>query len=243
MSKFTTQLRWIVENVQSTVPYSKTIRYTHDTYSKIGLNEYPIFDESYRNTLNDKIIDHFYFREIGFETVAQFAWFMRRTMNEIMPYYNKLYETELMIDNPLSDFDKSWREDWDANISDTGIIGNTSESTTNADSSGESHNRNVYQDTPMSLLDNSSAPTIEGLDYATNVTYDDGTTSDESTTTTDSDSTRTTDMNKYDRGWRKRTEEGRNTAQIELFEKLKDKYMNLDMEVINHLEDLFIGLW
>lgn len=243
MSKYTTQLRWIVEQEQGSIPYSSNERYTEATYRKIGLSVYPIFDEDYRKQLNDKIIDHFFFREIGFETVAQFAWYMRRTMNEIMPYYNKLYETELLIDNPLSDFDKTWRETWDRDIDDTGTIGNVNESTTDVDASGTSNNRNVFQDTPMSLLGNTGTPTIENADYATTVTYDDGSTTDDSTTTVNGESTRTTDMNRDDSGWRERTENGRNTSQVELFEKLKDKYMNLDMEIINHLEDLFMGLW
>ena len=243
MSKFTTQLRWIIENTQTDVPYSKSIRYTKSSYRKIGLDEYPIFDESYRTELNDKIIDHFYFREIGFETVAQFAWYMRRTMNEIMPYYNKLYEAELLIDNPLSDFDKTWRETWDRNIDDSGTVGNVNESTTEVDASGTNNNRNVFQDTPMSLLGNTGTPTIENADYATTVTYDDGSSTDESTTTVNGEATRTTDMERDDYGWKERSEKGRNTSQVELFEKLKDKYMNLDMEIINHLEDLFMGLW
>ena len=243
MSKYTTQLRWIVENEQKVVPYSEKERYTKAVYRKIGLSEYPIYDETYRRILNDKIIDHFFFREIGFETVAQFAWYMRRTMNEIMPYYNKLYEAELMVDDPLSDFDKTWRETWDRDIDDTGTIGNVNESTTEVDTSGTTNNRNVFQDTPRSLLGNTGTPTIENADYATTVTYDDGGSTDESTTTVNGEATRTTDMNRDDSGWRERNESGRNVAQIELFEKLKDKYMNLDMEIINHLEDLFMGLW
>lgn len=67
----------------------------------LNLNKYPIFDESYRNILNKKIIEHFYFREIGQETPDRFNFCLGRTMNEIMPYYNKLYESELIEFNPL----------------------------------------------------------------------------------------------------------------------------------------------
>ena len=68
---------------------------------KLPLDEYPIFDEEYRGILNDKIIAHYYFREIGQETPSRFSFNLRRKMNEIMPYYNKLYESELIKYDPL----------------------------------------------------------------------------------------------------------------------------------------------
>ena len=238
MSKYTTQLRWIVEQEQGKVPASSNHRYTQATWKKLGLNDYELFEPAYRETLNAKIIDHFYFREIGFETAAQFAWYIRRTMQEIMPYYNKLYEIQAMMTEPLRDWYRHGVRD-DTNVIDgktheteawdgtdatsyggedestktkTGTItevfdgceSHNGTDTTIVDDDATSHNRNVFQDTPMSLLDNSTSPTIEGMDYATNVTYDDGTTTDDSTTTfthghgIDRDDTTTTTFNTTD---------------------------------------------
>lgn len=67
----------------------------------LNLNSYPIFDESYRNTLNNKIVTHYYFREIGLPTPDKFNFYLGMRMNEIMPYYNKLYESELIKFDPL----------------------------------------------------------------------------------------------------------------------------------------------
>lgn len=227
MSKYTTMLRWIVEQEQGKVPASTTTRYTKATYKKLGLNEYPLFDESYRSHLNDKIIDHFYFREIGFETAAQFAWYMRRTMNEIMPYYNEMYVAQAKMDDPLTDISRNWRESWNQDVADTGNVKNEVNSTDN--------NRNVYQDTPMSLLSNTGSPSVEDMDYATNVTYNDDVAS--------SDSTRTMDTNRNDAGWRVHEESGRNHSQAALMKEYFDVFKNLDMEVIKDLENLFMGLW
>lgn len=83
MSVYTTQVRWIIESGGS-----------------LALSQYPIFDESYRAALNKKIQDHFYFREIGFETVGLFNNRLAARMNEIMPYYNELYKSTLLITNP-----------------------------------------------------------------------------------------------------------------------------------------------
>lgn len=231
MSKYTTQIRWIVENEQGDVPYSADERYLERTYKKLGLSEYPIFDEDYRRLLNDKIIDHFYFREIGFETVAQFAWYLRRTMNEIMPYYNEMYVTQMQITDPLTDYDRSYKESWDRHYKDSGTIEDAS---TNEHAS---HSRNVFQDTPMSLLSNAGSPSVENLDYATNVTYDDA------NGTGKADNTRTLDTDKYDYGWKVHDDLGRNHSQAYLMKEYRDVFINIDMEVIEELENLFMGLW
>lgn len=67
----------------------------------LALDDYPIFDENYRSVLNNKIISHFYFREIGQETPDRFNHYLRMKMHEIMPYYNQLYKTTLIEFDPL----------------------------------------------------------------------------------------------------------------------------------------------
>ena len=57
----------------------------------LGLTDYPIWDEEKRKWLNDRIIDHFMFREIGCETVAQFVYYLNRAMREEMPPINQLF--------------------------------------------------------------------------------------------------------------------------------------------------------
>lgn len=82
--------------------YTVSLRYLIERGYPLALDRYPIFDESYRNYLNKKIIDHFYFREIGQETPDRFNFFLARKMNEIMPYYNQIYESTLIDYDPLA---------------------------------------------------------------------------------------------------------------------------------------------
>lgn len=91
-------------------------RYTTELYKlvnggvDIGLNDYPIFDETYRKTLNEKIINHYYFEEIGQETPFKFRHYFRTAMHEIMPFYNQLYKSALVeIDNSKS---VDWQEEY-----------------------------------------------------------------------------------------------------------------------------------
>lgn len=68
-------------------------------YEKIGLAYYPVFNESYRKILNGKIIDEYYNREIGTETIDNFILILRKKMDQVMPYFNQLYKsTEIPYD-------------------------------------------------------------------------------------------------------------------------------------------------
>ena len=81
--------------------YTTLVRTLVENHFDLGLKDYPIFDENYRATLNDKIIKHYYFREIGLETPGLFKFYLNQKLAEIMPYYNKLYKSELIEFNPL----------------------------------------------------------------------------------------------------------------------------------------------
>lgn len=70
-------------------------------YNDIGLAYYPLFNEGYRKILNGKIIDEYYNQEIGTETIDNFRLILRKKMDQIMPYYNKLYETEMITYDAL----------------------------------------------------------------------------------------------------------------------------------------------
>lgn len=118
MAIYTTQLRSIVEQCQTEAhvgPDDFTC-----AYARLGLNDYPIFDESYRQTLNDKIIRHYYFCEIGDETVARFRWHLRATMWEQMPYFNQLYQSLNLVTDPLTNVHYTYSEAIAENVSEEG---------------------------------------------------------------------------------------------------------------------------
>lgn len=59
----------------------------------LGLADYPIWDESKRQWLNDLIVNHFMWREIRGETPYQFIYFLNRRMVEHMPTLNPIFAT------------------------------------------------------------------------------------------------------------------------------------------------------
>lgn len=65
---------------------------------------FPIWDESHRGELEKKIIEHYYFRQIGYETVGRFKFKLNTRLREIMPRYNKLYVTTQFKYNPIENY-------------------------------------------------------------------------------------------------------------------------------------------
>lgn len=87
--------------------YTATLGDIVESGFDLGLDDYPIFDENYRVTLNDKIIEHYWDYEIGRETAYSFKRILNMALNEIMPKYNKFYKAELLTISPLTTFEKN----------------------------------------------------------------------------------------------------------------------------------------
>lgn len=181
MSDYTTELRFICESLNGDTEssgYNKVQEIINNTYDKIFSFDYPIFDNAYKPVLEKKIIKHFYTREIAYETYGRWKLALDAKMNEIMPYYNQLYNSELLEFNPLYDVDQftEGNRTHDDEINelqnnvrtDTGTIttkqtgtvndNGTSKSTdsgsdTNKRSGGDNMNRwDKYSDTPQGTV-------------------------------------------------------------------------------------------
>lgn len=108
MSKYTTEVRYVCEVESGLVEshgFNSINTILDNSRTKIFNFPYPIFDEAYRPVLEKKILKHYYTREICAETVGLWKHYLDMRMNEIMPYYNKLYNSELLAFNPLYDVD------------------------------------------------------------------------------------------------------------------------------------------
>lgn len=108
MSKYTTEVRFICETAAG-YDESKGFDDVEDILTAaapVVFNfDFPIFDETYRLPLERKILRHYYTREIGEESVGLWKLRLDDKLNMIMPYYNKLYESEMINFNPMWDVD------------------------------------------------------------------------------------------------------------------------------------------
>lgn len=103
MSKYTTQVRWIIEQAtyeNQDLPISQRVALA---CSKIFNFDFPIWVEEYRVPLEKKILMHYFNKEIGFETVGLWKFYLEERMNLIMPYYNELYKTTVKKYDWLTD--------------------------------------------------------------------------------------------------------------------------------------------
>lgn len=161
----------------------------------LGLKNYPIFSESHRQELNEKIVNHFRYREVGYETVTQFIIALNRKMLEIMPFYNQLYESEELEISALTNYsydeiskktgndllektgEDSSKQNGDTTRKDTGTQTNeqngtdkqTFEDVKNKTTYGSSENENT---TTTSDVKHGQTTTTEGTDTSKRVHSD-----------------------------------------------------------------------
>lgn len=102
------------------------------------VDKYPIWSEDHRAELEKKIIEHYYMRQIGFETAGRFKFELNKLMREIMPRYIKIWKTTQYQYNPI--------ENYNMREGSTDITENTGKD--------DHTNKSRYSDTPMGSLEN-----------------------------------------------------------------------------------------
>ena len=123
MAKYTTELRTICESyaqVQEPIDYDQIPAIIEAGRQGIFDFSYPIWDPSYKQTLETKIIKHYFTREIGSESYGLWKLRLDSTLNEIMPFYNKMYESTVLQFNPLYDVDYTTTHEGSGDSSKTG---------------------------------------------------------------------------------------------------------------------------
>lgn len=254
MSKYTTELRFICETyagLSESVGENSIENVITNSLDKLFDFNFPIFDENYRKTLETKIVKHYYTREIGYETVGRWKLALNTKLNEIMPYYNKLYESELIEINPL----------YTHNITKTGnkTGQGTSQQTTNdigsKDIQHNETNNDVITDSSTNYRLHSDTPQggLAGVDSGTYLSDAVKTTVNESRNESHgihiNDTTSTTN-NGTKNGNTNTTEEYlesvvgyENKNPSKSLQDYRDTFLNIDMMIINDLNKLFMGIW
>lgn len=206
--------------------YTTTIKSLIDNNFDFGLKDYPIFDEEYRPHLNDMILKHYYMSEIGFETANLFKQYLNNKMNEIMPYYNTLYKLQKDLLNNGGGIDQN------VNLTETYTHNVTTEGTSESNSNSTNENKNVSQNTPQGNLTDQN---INNFNYADNINF--GNNNSEITDSSNTSGKSIEDYIKKIQG---------NNGQKYAYEVLiavKNNILSIDLEVINELEDLFMGVF
>ena len=299
MSKYTVELRYICETaagLEESVGDNDVENVIQKALPNIFSFNFPIFDETYRSVLETKILRHYYTREIAFETVGLWKLKLRTKLNEIMPYFNKLYQSELLDFNPLYDVDlirthvkdssgtrdtsgktdseNSSRTEQNGSNSQTTdrnvntSVNNTNNSTDDGTVNRTGSNTDKYSDTPQGAITDLAADRY--LTNARLVSETEGTATHGENNTTQTGSTESTDNTEVNSDSENVTEVSGSTnsnttenvnmtdteeylehvsgkqgtgSYSDMILKYRETFLNIDLQVIESLEDLFFQLW
>lgn len=218
--------------------------------------DFPIFDESHRQELEEKILLWYYDREIGFRTVGRWQLGLAQYLNRIMPYYNEMYKTTSVSYDMLNDVDLTesyshTSQGGEEQKSGRETIGSSTSSqngtdTTRANSSGNT--TSATSDTPQGTISD-----VDNYSYLTN--YNKSTSSSENGGTVTSNNTNVSDNSTTEYGvstkndTRKdnyeKTTSGKSGGKTypEMIMEYRKAIANVDAMVIDELEDLFLSVW
>lgn len=263
LSKYTTEVRFICEKMcglSQSDGYDKVDYITSNSWNKIFTYNFPIFDENYRCILCKKILKHFYTREICCETVGLWMLWLNERMETIMPYYNQLYNSELIKFNPLHNTDlittsnnttTQTENKKTQNTNKNLYTGNgTRDNNDTLTANSKSINYKLESDTPQGGLDG-----IESNNYLTRATKD---TNDDSSSQTNIENVKYADTKNTDNIFNESADKNFNNIDdyiqhisgnngSESFSNLllnfRKTFLNIDNMIMDELSDLFFNLW
>lgn len=259
MSKYTTEVRFICESksgLEVSGGCGDVDKIIANSWNKIFTSKVTFFDEEYRSVLCQKILKHYYLREICCETVGIWTLWMNTKLEEIMPYYNQLYESAKIKFNPMHDVDLTREHKRTENETASGnrdttnnnTTDVTSNSTTNRTTTSDENKKDLYSDTPQGALTG-----VENETYLTNARK-----INDSVNGTDDVNVNNTEKNAGVSTGKETTSSNVGTTEdyletlvgkqgtesfSSLLNKFRETFLNIDMMVIEEFSDLFFGLW
>ena len=244
MSKYTMELRHVCgiysrDVVESWFKNYEITDYLTTDQIKV-LNDEGLWN---KDKLAKKIVDHYFMREIGFETPALFEHYAKVTMNEIMEEKLPLLYSRAIKYDPLINVD--FVETFDRTIDNEGTATGSSESsaTSNSESSSTGDSFNINNQTPQQRI---TKQNLESGIYATSTGQGESSSSieDETTTSNSSSSESASENNTVEHYSRaQKGNSGVSATAQKMVEQFRDNIRAIDKEIIQELNILFMGLY
>ena len=220
MSRYTVELRDIVENTSREEVEAFFTDYNLEDY--LTEQEIQVINERgtwSKERLARKIVDHYYMREIGLETVGLFKLKAKVAMQEIMEEKLPLIYSAAIKYDPLVNVD--YTEDYDS--------ANSSNST--GKSSGTSSGLSVNSDTPQGQI--SKASILNGS-YASST----GANENESSSEDVSSANGSQSYTKHVKG-----NSGISATAQKMVQQYRENIIMIDRDIIKDLASLFMGIY
>lgn len=261
MADYTIELRRYVESftLNSSLPRKEKIE---EGRLQLFNFDYPFFDETYRKEFETHFIRHFYFREIGFETIGLFKMRLEDWLTLNMPYYNLLFQSERLAFDPLLNsklaVSTERKLDKDTASMMTGeSIGNDNTTAsgikkTNAATSEDNFRRDLDSDNPDSRLAITSNNGQGVIEYAKNIaeanevnrsdSYNNTTNSTNAHTTTGTDTSVETTGKQADTETTVTTREGKVGSQSysKLLMEYRKSLLRIEKQCFDEMNELFM---
>ena len=224
MSKYTMELRTIIEYEGRDTVESYFKDYCINNYLRPNEVESILSANIWsKDRLASKICDHYYMREIGYETIGLFKHYAKVYMQEIMERYLPLIYSSSINYDVLVNVD--YEEQFTRNITGSG----ESESNSNNNATGLS----INSDTPQQQI--SKEEILSGA-YASNT----GASETESAIHDTSSNSNNTDET-YTK--RVKGNSGVSATAQKMIAQYRDNIRAIDEEIIKELDKLFMGLY
>lgn len=218
MSKFTFELRELISTFGEDEVKSWFMDYELSDF--LSPDEIAVIEARgtwSKEQLAKRIIDHYYMREVGSDSVGRFKLFAKDTMNEIMESYAPLIYSLSIKYDPLNNMDY------------TETYTGSNDSNTNSSSRANGSGLTVGSDTPQGRISKSA---ILAGDYAssTSASENENTVSDSST-------------NVGSQRYSKNIKGNSGVKAQELIREYRQNIRALNTEIVYKLEPLFMGLY
>lgn len=225
MAKYTIELRKIIDNLYSREEVESWFKdYCIENYLRPDQVETILNANIWnKDRLASQIVDHYYMREIGYETVGLFKHYAKVYMREIMERYLPLIYSNSIEYNPLVNVD--YTETFTRNISGSG----ESESSSSNSASGLS----VNSDTPQGEI--TKANILAG-NYASNTGASE---TESSITDTSSNSNQTEET--YSKNVKGNS--GVSATSQKMIQQFRENIISINSDIIKELDKLFMGLY
>lgn len=184
-----------------------------------------------KDRLAKKIVDHYFMREIGFETPALFKHYAKLTMCEIMQEYLPLIYTTALTYNPLINVD--YTETFERTAEGQGQ--NEGQTISNSNSSAEG--MNINNDTPQTNINRQD---INSGAFASSVNQSDTSSSVNDKTNTNSSTSNST-KEQYTRNFK--GNQGISATYQAMIKQFRENIVAVDRDIIHELRTLFMGLY
>lgn len=218
MSKFTFELRELISTFGEDEVKSWFMDYKLSDF--LSPDEIAVIEARgtwSKEQLAKRIIDHYYMREVGSDSVGRFKLFAKDTMNEIMESYAPLIYSLSIKYDPLNNMDY------------TETYTGSNDSNTNSSSKANGSGLTVGSDTPQGRISKSA---ILAGDYASSTSA-----SENENTVND------TSSNVGNQRYSKNIKGNSGVKAQELIREYRQNIRALNTEIVYKLEPLFMGLY